>query len=51
MAPRAAPVAILQQVVSEFEAEGGQLAPFLPAPKWAGARPGYFFGRGAQGQG
>lgn len=50
MAHRQAPVAILQQVVSEFEAEA-PAAPFLASPKFAGARPGYFFGRGAQGVG
>lgn len=50
MAPRAAPMDILQQVVSDFEADALQ-APFLAAAKWAGPQPGYYFGRGAQGQG
>jgi hypothetical protein len=43
--------AILQQAISKFEEAGGDGPPFLPAPHFQGAKPGYFFSRGAQGLG
>ncbi|KAL4421715.1 hypothetical protein ABPG77_002331 [Micractinium sp. CCAP 211/92] len=49
---RLAPTAILQQAISQFEQEGSRALPeFVAAPKFQGARPGYYFGRGASGVG
>ena len=47
-----APSAVLQQAISKFEQEEpGHLATFAAAPKFLGARPGYYFSRGPSGVG
>ena len=47
-----APSAVLQQAIRKFEQEEpGHLATFSAAAKFQGARPGYYFGRGASGVG
>ncbi|PSC73978.1 beta-catenin 1 [Micractinium conductrix] len=54
MAHRAAPTAILQAAISKFEERSdgvSGLPQFMAAPRFAGARPGYYFGRGASGVG
>lgn len=52
MAHRQAPTAILHQAISQFEAEEpSHLPPFVTAPKFQGARPGYYFSRGPNGVG
>lgn len=52
MAHRQAPTAILQQALSQFEAEEpSQQAAFVPAARFQGARPGYYFSKGPNGLG
>jgi hypothetical protein len=47
---RPAPTHIIQQALSRFEEDDGS-EPFRPSQQWLGARPGYYFSRGAAGQG
>lgn len=51
MAHRQAPTAILAQAMRQFDEEEEQLPAFVASPKWQGARPGYYFSKGAQGVG
>lgn len=52
MSHRAAPTAILHEAISQFEAVDAEHLPaFVPTPKFQGARPGYYFGRGTSGVG
>ncbi|PRW61313.1 beta-catenin 1 [Chlorella sorokiniana] len=52
MAHRQAPTAILQQALSQFEAEEPSgAAAFVPAARFLGARPGYYFSKGPSGLG
>lgn len=47
---RPAPTHIIHQALSRFEEDDGS-EPFRPSQQWLGARPGYYFSRGAAGQG
>lgn len=52
MAHRQAPTAILQQALRTFEAEEpSHQAAFVPAARFQGARPGYYFSKGPSGLG
>lgn len=52
MAHRQAPTAILQQALSQFEAEEpSQQAAFVPAARFLGPKPGYYFSKGSSGLG
>lgn len=52
MSHRQAPTAILQQALSQFEAEEPtQQAAFIPAARFQGARSGYYFTKGSSGLG